>query len=134
MDPRPPRRPVERRGLHRLVPARWPPGLSPAQLATVCVLQYVLNLSDRQAAEAVRCRIDFKYALGLESDLVTRPIGGPGAPGMAVKAEPLDGLRDLAAGSPATTRPPIGRRDSIAAVGRRRRGRLRDRCTTSWRR
>ncbi|MFI1769409.1 transposase [Streptomyces sp. NPDC020800] len=42
------------------------PGLSPAQLATVCVLQYALNLSDRQAAEAVRCRIDVKYALGLE--------------------------------------------------------------------
>ncbi|MEU6228155.1 transposase [Streptomyces sp. NPDC047042] len=39
------------------------PGLSPAQLATVCVLQYAMNLSDRQAAEAVRCRIDFKYAL-----------------------------------------------------------------------
>ncbi|WP_203217858.1 transposase [Nocardia terpenica] len=39
------------------------PGLSPAQLATVCVLQYVLDLSDRQVAEAVRCRIDFKYAL-----------------------------------------------------------------------
>ena len=37
------------------------PGLSPAQLATVCVLQYVLDLSDRQVAEAVRCdfRIDF---------------------------------------------------------------------------
>ncbi|WP_051844786.1 IS1182 family transposase [Streptomyces globisporus] len=30
------------------------------------MLQYVLNLSDRQAAEAVRCRIDFTYALGLE--------------------------------------------------------------------
>jgi hypothetical protein len=44
------------------------PGLSPAQLATVCVLQFVLNLSDRQAAEAVRCRIDFKYALSLELD------------------------------------------------------------------
>jgi transposase len=42
------------------------PGLSPAQLATVCVLQFLLDLSDRQAAEAVRCRIDFKYALALE--------------------------------------------------------------------
>ena len=42
------------------------PGLSPAQLATVCVLQFLLDLSDRQAAEAVRCRIEFKYALGLE--------------------------------------------------------------------
>ena len=42
------------------------PGLSPAQLATVSVLQFVLDLSDRQAAEAVRCRTGFKYALGLE--------------------------------------------------------------------
>jgi hypothetical protein len=38
-------------------------GLSPARLATVCVLQFLLDLSVRQAAEAVRCRIDFKYAL-----------------------------------------------------------------------
>jgi transposase len=44
------------------------PGLSPAQLAMVSVLQFLLNLSDRQAAEAVRCRIDFKYALALELD------------------------------------------------------------------
>ncbi|MEU9063411.1 transposase [Streptomyces sp. NPDC048430] len=36
------------------------PGLSPAQLATVCVLQFLLGLSDRQAAEAVRCRRRFK--------------------------------------------------------------------------
>ncbi|WP_334029449.1 transposase [Nocardia terpenica] len=44
------------------------PGLSPAQLATVSVLQFLLELSDRQAAEAVRCRIDFKYALAMELD------------------------------------------------------------------
>ena len=44
------------------------PGLSPAQLATVSVLQFLLDLSDRDAAEAVRCRIDFKYALGLDLD------------------------------------------------------------------
>ncbi|WP_405682306.1 IS1182 family transposase [Streptomyces sp. NBC_01238] len=43
-------------------------GLSPAQLATVCVLQFLLGLSDRQAAEAVRCRIDFKYAMAMELD------------------------------------------------------------------
>lgn len=52
--------------------ARYPrdgrPGLSPAQLTTVCVLQFLCNLSDRKAAEAVRCRIDFKYALALELD------------------------------------------------------------------
>ncbi|MCZ7456770.1 transposase [Streptomyces sp. WMMC940] len=44
------------------------PGLSPAQLATVCVLQFLLGLSDRQTAEAVRCRIDFKYAMAMELD------------------------------------------------------------------
>ncbi|MEU6973956.1 transposase [Kitasatospora aureofaciens] len=44
------------------------PGISPAQLATVSVLQFLLGLSDRQAAEAVRCRIDFKYALAMELD------------------------------------------------------------------
>ena len=44
------------------------PGISPAQLATVSVLQFLLELSDRDAAEAVRCRIDFKYALGLDLD------------------------------------------------------------------
>ena len=41
------------------------PGLSPAQLAAVSVLQFVPGLSDRQAAGAVRCRTGFKYALGL---------------------------------------------------------------------
>jgi hypothetical protein len=54
------------------------PGLSPAQLATVSVLQFLLNLSDRQAAEAVRCRIDFKYALApkFPTSTVTRPPWG----------------------------------------------------------
>lgn len=33
-----------------------------------CVLHFVLGLSDQQAAEAVRCRIDFKYALAMELD------------------------------------------------------------------
>nr|WP_240662781.1 transposase [Streptomyces sp. WAC 06738] len=32
------------------------------------MLQFLLGLSDRQAAEAVRCRIDFKLALGMELD------------------------------------------------------------------
>lgn len=41
-------------------------GLPPAQLATVSVLQFLLELSDRQAAESVRNRIGFKYALGME--------------------------------------------------------------------
>jgi transposase len=42
------------------------PGLSPWRLALVTVLQFLENLSDRQAAEAVRARIDWKYALSLE--------------------------------------------------------------------
>src|SRR5918998_4982314 len=42
------------------------PGISPGQLALVTVLQFVENLTDRQAADAVRGRIDWKYALGLE--------------------------------------------------------------------
>lgn len=35
---------------------------SPWRLALICVMQFVENLSDRQAAEAVRARIDWKYA------------------------------------------------------------------------
>src|SRR5215468_6223353 len=40
------------------------PGISPARLATVSVLQFLLGLPDRDAAEAVRCRTGFTYALG----------------------------------------------------------------------
>ncbi|MDB1088345.1 transposase [Streptomyces sp. ACA25] len=32
------------------------------------MLQFLLNLSGRQGAEAVRCRIDFKYALVMDLD------------------------------------------------------------------
>ena len=42
------------------------PALHPGNLALVCVMQYMANLSDRGAAEAVAARIDWKYALGLE--------------------------------------------------------------------
>jgi transposase len=41
------------------------PGVSPAQLAVVTVLQFAENLTDRQAADAVRGRLDWKYCLGL---------------------------------------------------------------------
>src|SRR5215469_12280120 len=49
-----------------LFPTRGQPAASPARLAWVTVLQYVEGLSDRQAAAAVRGRIDWKYALALE--------------------------------------------------------------------
>src|SRR6266487_6415992 len=45
---------------------RGAPGISPAQLAMVTVLQFTENLTDRQAADAVRGRLDWKYCLGLE--------------------------------------------------------------------
>src|SRR6266566_5662686 len=44
---------------------RGKPGISPAQLAVVTVLQFTENLTDRQAADAVRGRLDWKYCLGL---------------------------------------------------------------------
>lgn len=49
-----------------LFPSRGQPAEAPWRLALVLVLQYVEGLTDRQAAEAVRGRIDWKYALGLE--------------------------------------------------------------------
>ncbi|HVC79754.1 MAG TPA: IS1182 family transposase [Chloroflexota bacterium] len=45
---------------------RGRPAEAPWRLALVSVLQFAENLSDRQAAEAVRSRIDWKYLLGLE--------------------------------------------------------------------
>src|SRR6516225_661531 len=51
-----------------LFPTRGQPAASPARLAWVCILQYIEGLSDRQAADAVRGRIDWKYALALELD------------------------------------------------------------------
>lgn len=41
------------------------PAQSPWRLALICVMQFAENLSDRQAADAVRARIDWKYALSL---------------------------------------------------------------------
>ena len=49
-----------------LYPSRGQPGLAPWRLALVTIMQFMENLSDRQAADAVRARIDWKYLLGLE--------------------------------------------------------------------
>jgi len=51
-----------------LFPAWGQPGLPPWRLALITILQFREQLSDRQAAEAVRARIDWKYLLGLELD------------------------------------------------------------------
>jgi transposase len=46
--------------------ARGQSAIAPWRLALVTLFQFLENLSDRQAAEAVRSRIDWKYALSLE--------------------------------------------------------------------
>lgn len=45
--------------------------ISPWRLALICVMQFLEDLTDRQAADAVRSRIDWKYLLSLE-------LGDPG--------------------------------------------------------
>jgi transposase len=49
-----------------LFASRGRPAIAPWRLALVTVMQFAEGLSDRQASEAVRARIDWKYALGLE--------------------------------------------------------------------
>jgi transposase len=51
-----------------LFPKAGQPALAPAQLALATIFQFAEGLSDRQAADAVRGRIDWKYALCLELD------------------------------------------------------------------
>jgi len=48
--------------------ARGRPGISPGQLMMASVLQFTQDLTGRQAADAVRDRVSWKYALGLELD------------------------------------------------------------------
>ncbi len=47
---------------------RGRPAEPPWRLALVLVLQFIEGLTDRQAAEAVRSRLDWKYVLGLDLD------------------------------------------------------------------
>lgn len=48
-----------------LYPALGQPAYAPWRLALVTLMQFREGLSDRQAAEAVRARIDWKYVLAL---------------------------------------------------------------------
>ena len=54
------------RNFETLFSTHGQPAQCPWRLALVSVMQFAENLSDRQAADAVRSRIDWKYALGLE--------------------------------------------------------------------
>ncbi len=47
---------------------RGQPALSPWRLALVTLMQFAEGLTDRQAADAVRARLDWKYVLSLELD------------------------------------------------------------------
>jgi transposase len=49
-----------------LYPKQGQPACPPWRLALITLMQFREGLSDRQAAEAVRARIDWKYLLGLE--------------------------------------------------------------------
>jgi transposase len=49
-----------------LFPRRGQPAMAPWKLALVTIMQFAEGLSDRQAADALRARIDWKYALSLE--------------------------------------------------------------------
>jgi transposase len=51
-----------------LYPSEGQPGYSPVILAFVTVFQFMEKLPDRQAAEALRMRLDWKYALHLSLD------------------------------------------------------------------
>ena len=51
-----------------LFPRRGQPAFAPWRLALVTVFQFAENLTDRQAADAVRARLDWKYALSLDID------------------------------------------------------------------
>ena len=49
-----------------LFPTRGQPAVAPWRLALTTIFQFAEDLSDRQAADAVRGRIDWKYALSLD--------------------------------------------------------------------
>ncbi len=49
-----------------LFPKEGRPAEAPAHLALITIMQFAEGLSDRQAADAVRARIDWKYALALD--------------------------------------------------------------------
>ena len=57
---------VEDRDFADLFPARGQPAEAPVRLALATLLQFMEALTDRQAAHAVRTRIDWKYLLCLE--------------------------------------------------------------------
>jgi transposase len=58
----------EDKAFQELYPTHGQPAESPGRLALITIMQYLEDLPDRQAADAVRSRIDWKYFLGLPLD------------------------------------------------------------------
>lgn len=56
------------RAFAALFPRRGQPALAPWRLALATILQFAEGLSDRQAADAVRARLDWTYVLRLDVD------------------------------------------------------------------
>ena len=53
-------------GFSTLFSLQGQPAFAPWRLALITIMQFVEGLTDRQAADAVRGRLDWKYALSLE--------------------------------------------------------------------
>lgn len=56
----------EDKSFRHLFSPQGQPAYTPWRLALITIMQFMEGLTDRQAADAVRSRIDWKYALGLE--------------------------------------------------------------------
>ena len=114
-----------------LFPARGQPAEAPWRLALVTVLQFAEGLSDRQAADAVRGRIDWKYALGLE--LTTRAstprCSASSAPGCVGGRGGAAAARRAAG---ALSRPPGCSRRAGASAPTRPTSWRRSACSTGW--
>jgi transposase len=96
------------------------PALHPWPLALVSVMPFMEHLSDRQAAQAVRARIDGRYALGLEVTdegfhSSVRAFGTRLGPGSLNRCCSRPCSR--AAKSGAGSKPATGSTDSIALLG-----------------
>ena len=130
-----------------LFPTRGQPAEAPVRLALATIMQFAEGLSDRQAAEVVRARIDWKYALGLALEdsgfhysvlrefrctLARRESGPPaawGSPGslpdawLAAPARTAAHRLNPRSGGAATPQSPgTGRRDDAGGTGRSRGG------------
>ncbi|WP_441251788.1 transposase [Kitasatospora sp. McL0602] len=84
---------------------RGHPSISPARLAMVLVLQFAEGMTDRQAADAVRARVDWKYCLAMEltDPGLTPRCSASSAPGWRRATEPSCSSRGCSMSCGSTT-------------------------------